>query len=41
MLDGHQAIFKKLKATSVSLDKTVITAKGEIKVWTNQQLERN
>jgi hypothetical protein len=38
MLDGHQAIYKKLKATSVSLDKTFITEQGEIKVWINQHL---
>ena len=41
MLNGHQAIFKKMKATSVSLEKCVVTIKGEIKVWINQQLERN
>jgi hypothetical protein len=41
MLDGHQAIYKKLKATSVSLDKSFITAQGDIKVWINQKLERN
>jgi hypothetical protein len=28
MLDGHQAIFKKLKATSVSLDKSFISLNG-------------
>lgn len=28
MLDGHQAIFKKLRATTVSLEKSVITVKG-------------
>jgi hypothetical protein len=38
MLDGHQAIYKKLKATSVSLDKIFITLKGEVKVWINQHL---
>jgi hypothetical protein len=41
MLDGHQSIFRKLKATTVSLDKCVITASGKIKVWVNQHLERN
>lgn len=41
MLDGHQAIFKKMKATSVSLEKSVITKNGEVKVWVNQKFERN
>lgn len=41
MLDGHQAIFKKMKATSVSLEKCVVTPEGEVKVWVNQYLERN
>jgi hypothetical protein len=41
MLDGHQSIFKKLRATSVSLEKSVITAEGKVKVWVNQHLERN
>lgn len=41
MLEGHQAIFKKMKATSVSLEKCVVTVSGHVKVWINQQLERN
>jgi hypothetical protein len=41
MLDGHQAIYKKLKATSVSLEKTLISTNGLVKVWVNQHLERN
>lgn len=41
MLDGHQAIFKKMKATSVSLEKCVVTVSGQVKVWINQQFERN
>jgi hypothetical protein len=41
MLDGHQAIFNKMKATSVSLEKTVVNASREIKVWVNHHLERN
>lgn len=41
MLEGHQAIFKKMRATSVNLEKCVVTPEGEIKVWVNQHLERN
>jgi hypothetical protein len=41
MLDGHQAIFKKLKATSISLNKTFITPQGDVRVWVNHHLERN
>jgi hypothetical protein len=38
MLDGHQIIYKKLKATSVSIEKTYINTNKEIKIWINQFL---
>ena len=41
MLDGHEAIFKKLGATSVSLDKCGLNVEGEIKVWVNHYFDRN
>jgi hypothetical protein len=41
MLDGHQAILKKLKATTVGLDKTFVTKEGRVKVWVTSRLECN
>lgn len=41
LLDGHQAIYRKLGATSVSLDKAGITKNGQVKVWIHQELDRN
>ncbi len=38
LLEGHQAIFKKMKATSVSLEKCIVNMDGCVKVWVNQQL---
>lgn len=41
MIDGHQAIFRRMKATNVCLSKTVVNFDGEVKVWVNQCFESN
>ena len=41
MIDGHEAIFKKLGATSISLDKCGLNQDGELKVWINNHFDRN
>ena len=41
MIDGYEAILRRIGACSISLDKCGFNADGVLKVWVNSQLERN
>ena len=41
MLDGYEAIFRRVGVCSVSLDKCGLNKDGILKVWINSQFERN
>ena len=41
MIDGYEAIFRKIGVCSVCLDKCGLNKEGVMKVWINNQFERN